>query len=283
MFRKGELTTEQIVILIVLVASFAVILFFIFRLNLGQETEDEICHNSVITRGKSILPTETFPLKCKRSYVCLSVDGKCEKMVKPDLIKVETKEEVYKVLADELADCWWMFGEGKVDYVGKDALPELYCSICSQVAFDDSVKDVFGGANEFDKEKFYEYLSKNEKSKGETYLEYLFNTNDLSNIYSGDFGKISLDKQYYSLIGIKSKTSELTWATLGTLTFVAGVLTGGSIWVVGVLALSVGGGGYFVAPIVSGGSGNDFILPSLIKANSPEIDSLGCDFILTSS
>ena len=58
--------------------------------------------------------------------------------------KVKTETEVYGILADEMADCWWMFGEGKVNYVGKD-LPEkqLYCSICSQLAFDNSLEEIF--------------------------------------------------------------------------------------------------------------------------------------------
>ena len=234
MLKKGELTTQQIVILIVLIASFAVILFFIFRLNIGQETEDEICHNSVVTRGKSILPTDTFPLKCKRSYVCLSSDGTCEKMVKPDLRKVQTEEEVYEVLADELADCWWMFGEGKINYAGSDLTSELYCSICSQIAFDDSIKEVFGG-DSFSEEFFQNYLLSKEVHKGETYAEY-FGTKELIEYYQGDYKQIKLDNQYYAMMGISGDVSALGWAVAGGIVAaaiafspvgpVAGIVTG---------------------------------------------------------
>lgn len=286
MLKKGELTTQQIVILIVLIASFAVILFFIFRLNIGQETEDEICHNSVVTRGKSILPTDTFPLKCKRSYVCLSSDGTCEKMVKPDLRKVQTEEEVYEVLADELADCWWMFGEGKINYAGSDLTSELYCSICSQIAFDDSIKEVFGG-DSFSEEFFQNYLLSKEVHKGETYAEY-FGTKELIEYYQGDYKQIKLDNQYYAMMGISGDVSALGWAVAGGIVAaaiafspvgpVAGIVTG--------IIIAGGGaaaGGYLVAPVIEGLSGNDFIPPSLMEANSPEFDALECETISTLS
>ena len=88
--RRGEMTSQQIVILIILIASFAVLLFFLFRLNLGSETEKEVCHNSVVARGSSVIPTEAVPLDCKRSYVCITEDGTCESMTKPIKKKVGT-------------------------------------------------------------------------------------------------------------------------------------------------------------------------------------------------
>ena len=131
-FQKGELTTQQLVVIIILITSFAILLFFLFRLNLTETTNKELCYNSVIMKGSSIFPGETIPLNCKRSYICLTSDGTCEKMTKPQLQKVKTKEETYKVLADEMADCWWMFGEGKINYIGEEVIPDLYCSLCSK-------------------------------------------------------------------------------------------------------------------------------------------------------
>ena len=70
--RKGEISTEQIVLLIILLISFVVILFFIFGLNLGKESETDICHNSVAMRGSAPVAKDAVPLKCSRSYVCLA-------------------------------------------------------------------------------------------------------------------------------------------------------------------------------------------------------------------
>jgi len=49
--KKAELTTQQIVTIIILIISFAVILFFIFRMNFGEIEKKEICHNSVLAKA----------------------------------------------------------------------------------------------------------------------------------------------------------------------------------------------------------------------------------------
>ena len=118
--KKAELTTQQIVILIILIVSFAILLYFFLRLNLQKETDSELCHNSVIMRSKALISESSVPLNCKTSYVCITADGTCESMTNPEIIKVKTKDELFNSLAEEMRNCWWMLGEGKVDYVGKD-------------------------------------------------------------------------------------------------------------------------------------------------------------------
>ena len=295
MFKKGELTTQQIVLLIILIVSFAIILFFIFKLNLGGETAQDVCHNSVVARGTSIVPSDAFPLKCQRQYVCLSADGTCEQMTKPTIIKVQNKTQVYQVLAEDLANCWWMFGEGKVDYSPSTITPKNDCSVCSQIAFDNSVDKIFNSQS-FDKKDFYNYLATAKRADGTTYQNYFLLNGILD--YQGDFGKVDLTKQYYSLIGITTKTSKVGWIAGGAVALgvASGVLlaipTGGvSLLVVGVSlggAVAGGVGGaiastYFLAPTVKGPSGNAYIPPSLIQVNSPEFNALNCSMIVTSS
>ena len=301
--KKGELTSQQIVILIILVASFAVLLYFLMQLGLGKQTESEVCHNSVVMRGSSVTPTEVVPLDCQRKYVCVTADGSCEKMTKPIKEKVKTKEEVYEVLAKEMADCWWMFGEGKVNYMGKDFTENLYCSICSQIAFDDSVsKDIKEfKRGELDREEFYKYLTLTKIPRGEvTYAKYLFNTNDLSKISGGvPFGNMSLTgPQYYVLMGITSKINTLGWvAVIGVGTAVAGgviassVLGGGPIWIaVGAgTGAAIGGTAGAMIPqkyltsTREGESGNEYLLPTLIEAGSDIFKDLRCDYIVSKS
>lgn len=296
MFKKGELTTQQIVILIILIVSFAVILFFLLRLNLGKQTDQDICHNSVITRGKSILPTDSFPLQCKRQYVCLTFDGSCEAMTKPTIVKVKTQDDVYKALADQLAQCWWMFGEGKINYVGSDNIPKLYCSICSQIAFDNSVKKIFNNQNSFDKEKLYNYMANSKKSDGTTYLNYLYGVNSLSGLKTKlnsenlNFGTVNLDNQYYILTGITSDVSTLGWAigAGGAALAIAFTPLIGGAWGLGVGLATVSGvaggvAGSLVSVFVEGLNGKQYISPSLIEPNSPEFKALNCQEISTSS
>lgn len=283
--KKAELTTKQIVILVVLILSFAIILFFLFRLNLGDESDKQLCYNSVVNKANPAFPVDT-PLNCQRNYVCITQDGSCEDMIDPDKKKVKTEEEVYEVLAEELSDCWWVFGEGKIDYAGRETIPGLYCSICSQINFDDSVKKIFK-SNEFDKRKFYEYMAKTKMqgSNGLTYTEYLFGTNDLNALSSqsnGNFGEVDLNFQYYSLIGAYSKVHFWSWALIG-----AGALPlvvfGAPLVATIIVGAAVAGGGYFLAPVITGASGNEYIPPSLIKVGSNEFTGLKCSEITTRS
>ena len=102
--KKGELAMQQIVIMIILIASFVILLFFLTKLNLGKTTDREICHNSVIARGSSVLPTNAIPLDCGREYICLTEDGSCEQLTKTELKEISgEKEEVYSILAEEMA------------------------------------------------------------------------------------------------------------------------------------------------------------------------------------
>ena len=118
--KRGELTTQQIVVLIILITSFIVLMFFLFRLNFQETTNKEICRNSVVLKGKSVLPADMTPLKCNTNYVCITKDGSCEGLTYYSYkIDVENKDEMYSALAEEMADCWWMFGEGEINYVGK--------------------------------------------------------------------------------------------------------------------------------------------------------------------
>jgi hypothetical protein len=270
---KGELTTQQIVMLIIVITSFAVVLFFLFRLNLGRIGDKEICHNSVIMRGSSAVLQGVTPLNCRTSYVCLSEDGTCEEMTNPDIKKVKTDEEVYEVLADEMADCWWMFGEGKVNYIGKEVKPSLHCSICSQITFDNSLEKIFDG-KEFEKRKLYEYLEDKEMSgKKISYLSYLFGTNLLSEVNLGEFGKINFENNYYVIMGISSDISSLEYLGGGG---ILGLVLGGPIG-----AIIGGVGGKIVSLVVEGVSGDDYIIPTIIEVNSEDYNALKCEDVKT--
>lgn len=293
MKKKGEMTTQQIVMLIILIASFAVLLFFLVRLNLGEESEKDVCHNSVVTRGSSVVPTGAVPLDCSRTYVCISKDGSCEKMTNPQIRKVSNKEDIYGVLAEEMRDCWWMYGEGKVDYIGSELITDKYCSICSQIAFDDSVMEIIKEGS-FDKREFYQHLIlKNMTGTEKKYSEYLYRTNNISQIYSGEFGSVNLDDTYYIMMAITSKTDVTSWGIIGGVAVGAiAVVTAPVSVPFGVAAAIVVGagatGGYlgysegeYIASIVTGESGNEFMSPALVEANSEDFKNFGCYEVTT--
>jgi len=166
-----------------------------------------------LLKSKSLLGGE---LDCKTSYVCISGGGECEDFnpsvtvninMDQDVLKI--KNDTMKAIADEMADCWWMFGEGGVDYVTKGIVfDKAICSICSITEFDEKIKDKFKN-DKISYPDFYDYLSKTKKDGTQTYLKYMYNTNNLSMI-ERDFNKflnnyflnnIKFDKQYFILTG----------------------------------------------------------------------------------
>ncbi len=198
--KKGELTTKQLVVIIILIASFIIILFLIFRLNLGETSNKEICHNSVVLKGKS--GVLAGPLDCRTNYLCISGGGDCEKISATSTVKVDTKNETMKALADEMSDCWWMFGEGKIDYVTPGTFTKVACSVCSIVEF----KNIPVGSISY--QEFYNYLKTTSKTKAQTYLQYLYSTDTLGDFDEGFNpdnylnNKIEAGKEYFILTGL---------------------------------------------------------------------------------
>lgn len=305
---KGEITTQQIVLLIILLISFIVILLFILGFDFWAQTKSEICHNSVVTRSISSSDS-VVPLKCSRTYVCLTKDKSCERMTEPEIEKVSTEEEIYQVLADKMADCWWMFGEGKIDYVGKDFFKKNnYCSICSQIGFDDSIREIDGVEEEISKDKLYDYLAKTKMPDSElTYAEYFFGTKDVARlkrvtlkteegteVVAGTFGSIDVDKQQFVMMGITSEVSGRGWkfaAGLGVAAIGFFIPGAGWTWAGAIIGTLIPIAGEVtqniepeIAAVIVEGNGieNNFMAPTIQEANSNTLRKFDCSDIVTS-
>ena len=209
--KKGELTTQQLVVIIILIVSFIVILFLLFRLNLGETSTKEICHNSVVLKAKS--GVLAGPLDCRTNYLCISGGGKCEEISATATVKVDSnnKNETMKAIAEEMVDCWWMFGEGKIKYAGGDLSSKTSCSICSIVEFEDTPLISY--------KEFYNYLKTTQKTKSQTYLQYLYSTGTLNEI-ENDFplegyltNNLESAKTYFILTGI---SKSVVWGVFGS-------------------------------------------------------------------
>jgi len=209
------------------------------------------------------------------------------------------------VLANEMADCWWMFGEGEINYVGKDFKKNLYCSICSQIAFDDSIKKIKElEMGIISKRDFYEYLSKKEiSSKQMSYLEYLTASKTFEEFEQNlkkdkiEFRNFDLNKQYFVFTGILSDVSEIGWVI--TSAVAVGAMTAGLVFspvtggtsaitaakIIFIMVAATGGGigGEYIGTSVQGGSGNEYLKPILIEAGSSEYEKFECKDIMTLS
>jgi len=219
--KKAELTTQQIVVLIVLLVSFIILLLFLFKLNFQELSEKEICQSSIQLNSKA---TVFGKIDCKINYLCISGGGECKsftskKIANIDLKDKETaKKEIMKILAEEMADCWWMFGEGKVDYIGTGAFDQRACAVCSEIAFDEKI--IFSGLGVISYKEFYEFLNKEKRGTTQkTYLAYWDNlaVDKLDSTFLSS--SIAFDKKYGIYTG-RDKTGKLLellpWVTKDT-------------------------------------------------------------------
>lgn len=185
--KKGELTSTQLITIAILIISFAVILFFLVRANLKSDIDAEACRNSISMRG---IPFGDYiiTLKCKTQDVCFSMSGDCEEEV-DDIIQVVDKDELVKEMVNLLADCWWMFGEGKIDY-GKTG----DCAICYKIYFDDEIK------NNHEWVDISEHLLNKIPNSDEIYASYLYSRDNVQLIRGEK--TLFTDSEYVVVTGI---------------------------------------------------------------------------------
>ncbi|MFA5071411.1 MAG: hypothetical protein WC511_03540 [Candidatus Pacearchaeota archaeon] len=304
--QKGDVSLPILIGLVTLIAAAIIIFIFWDRLDIQAITDEELCYNSVVTRAGILKLSKDISapaLNCKTGAYCISKDGTCEIMSSSTtIIEVETSDDVYYEIADKMESCWSMLGAGKHDYAGGKADKYFYCSNCYQIGFDDSL-DMFSN-EEIDERELYRYLSQtNISGTDTTYLKYLIGVNAEimeQNIYLADaeFKKLEIGKQYFITTGIYSDISTWKTAVIGGATAVGafgiaaivslatgGVAVPGILMIVGgVVAASGGAGaGYYVGTIADGDSGQQFLTPTLIEANSDAYESLKCTSILTLS
>jgi len=183
--RSGAVPIDFLVLFIISIAGFIVALILIFRIDLGIVGDKQVCHTSVVFKSTPVLKY-IGNFKCKTNYLCISGGGECEGIVPTTTVKVNpsNKEEIMKVIADEMADCWWQFGEGKLDYTGI-ALKYTVCSICAIVEFDKTIREKIPSGITYG--KAWDYLSSTKmKDNKQTYMQYLYgvdNRNELLNTF----------------------------------------------------------------------------------------------------
>jgi hypothetical protein len=153
-------------IVIVLLALAMITSIMIYITPSQTEIDYETCHTSVLVRGglasldvfsAENIAAKMVPLKCTEKNVCVrakDVLGKkeCEdnfpKINNVNYYTVDKKEDVEKVLATEMIDCWNMMGEGKVALFPPNGWEsagfgdiDSSCVICTKVAFDKETLD----------------------------------------------------------------------------------------------------------------------------------------------
>jgi len=184
--KKGEVDA-QIIKIVLVIAAFLIIIFLVIRFNFTKSVDDNICRASISLQSKGgiigSIADDAFSANCKTNYVCISGGKKCQGITPTETIKVDAsnKNEIMKAIADEMADCWWTYGEGKMNFAkpGWFNLGRL-CAVCSKIVFDSEIQKKYPEGINY--KEFYNFLLIAKKSSFETYSQYLYNTIYLENI-----------------------------------------------------------------------------------------------------
>jgi hypothetical protein len=142
MEKRAELTSKQIITIVILIISAGVIFIFWFFLNPSGQISKSACLNSITLRGG--IPLKYFKdivvIKCKTQKVCISAGGECDVQGK-DVLKVTANDEgkVREAIAGLISDCWTMTGKGESKY-GDDN----ECGMCSIIYFDKEIQNKIG-------------------------------------------------------------------------------------------------------------------------------------------
>lgn len=185
--KKGELTTTQLITIIILILSFAIIVIFFFSLNLGGTIDRESCRNSVALRGTfSLFGGSLIKLKCQTQDVCFSMGGDC-KADSPEITKIEITGEtaLFREMASLLADCWWMMGQGTVSYGDSGS-----CAICYNVYFDENIQKNL----KINNTQFYNFMTRQMPNQDESYLSYLYEVNSIEALKVRMGSKLNLEE-----------------------------------------------------------------------------------------
>ncbi|HVY01252.1 MAG TPA: hypothetical protein VHA12_00620 [Candidatus Nanoarchaeia archaeon] len=166
MIKRGELTSTQIIMIVLAILGFLILLAFYMQLKTDNYTSDEVCKLSVVSRATAAEVKQgtqsLVPLQCTTSKICLveTSAGDCKQFVgEKNVVKIvlpknkakdaageeEQAREIEKQMANSMLNCWNMMGQGKLDLFG--TLKEGYgfeqsksrCVVCTRVAIGNDV------------------------------------------------------------------------------------------------------------------------------------------------
>ncbi len=154
MNKRAELTSSQIIAIVLAIAGLVIVLLFIGVLKDDTLNSDsELCRLAVLTRATA--PTfaqSSVPLKCTTEKICFSEKGskdECPQFYGESnvrVVKVEGKNAYEKAAviestsAEKMYQCWSMMGQGKLDIFGAfgdqllGSTGQATCVICSRLA-----------------------------------------------------------------------------------------------------------------------------------------------------
>lgn len=280
MMNKRGVTVQSMLIGIIIVLLTAAILFFFFRALPYKETVDkEACHQSAILRNNMFLKGEfgpQIPLNCKTQEIKISSTNE-------GFIKRE--------IANAMYDCWWMLGEGKLNFFKRDpTLKDInYCVICSTIEFSENTQKYFPKIKGLDT-----YLSStNIPTKNITYWTYFYTEAPI--VIKDEKEVLSIDtERKYAIIYSHVTRSTLVATGYGAVSAFGLVKAGAAIGTIiapgvgtvvgGVLGFAIGAVGGFMAgdkidSYIRQFPGDYYVVFSLVPLEADAIQNFGCQHI----
>jgi hypothetical protein len=271
------MTITQTLTTILLILGFAILLFIFYKVYSSVSIDDETCRQSVILRASAgyIAPSiaeglarDSVSLKCRTSKICITsgfFGGSCSEFIGEKgvtKIKVKDLNQLQKIYAEEILNCWSMMGEGKLDLFseyrsGKLGLGKIYpsCVVCSRVALD---KEGLAKAGiDISRIDIERYMSTHLLAdKNQTYLSYIGGERGKISIENINLGNLSDNQTIFSSSDIlKNDTSGESSGETGILFMqITAPSQGGSAKEIGSLIFGGTVTSFSLAPITTGKS-----------------------------
>ena len=143
MNKKAAINALVAIILVLIVAGF--LLFGAIKMyeSISSKNVTEVCRNSIkLSANSKRLPSQDigvgeshFSIKCPRQDLIIRKDD----VVQGELLNQTLANQI---IADAMAECWYMVGEGKLDpFSDWENKGKTYCLICKNIVFDDKLKN----------------------------------------------------------------------------------------------------------------------------------------------
>jgi hypothetical protein len=206
-------------------------------------------------------------------------------------------EEIKKTFADEMAECWGIFGEGKLELFSGEG---IYCAVCSRINFKDKNEKIMGFSEFLIKTKmpsnkvtYLDYLTGYKTPNAELYAQDILSRKpvdiqiDTSKTYSTIFvyakGKAAINN-LEDAVGGKGKAMAIT-GVAGGVAAGAGAVTialflgSNPIGWATAGAIIIGAGAAAVLTYFAGEPSVWMALTTLTEYTQPELQSYGCKYL----
>ncbi len=193
-WKKAEITSGQLVLMIILIISFVIIIYFLYSIyNWNPMIDKEACHQSIVFRSSVnwgvIKASKIIPLKCQTEKICMSMSkddclqvGKNSRnnpvtTVSLDKDTVNARQQVLDQIIESMRSCHEMLGEGQLLFMPNNVLGgekywtgTNYCLICARIVLDEEAREKM---NDISYAELYQTLGNKALPDKKSYLEYL--------------------------------------------------------------------------------------------------------------